>query len=414
MVARLDEPGPWAERDMKRPSPYLRYFLAPTPARLGNGLFGRCVGKLGRVFRRCLRAVFIGIPFIAILTSYATFLCLTQRRRAQDTELLPLFRHFFTCEAYSCSPFFMYVNAYLHTLCAQFMRSRTPLEHPSLELGAGEGSFSEATLTGSTLSILSSVLPSDGAHLRKRAVGERVAIMDVEDLPLESGCMRFIFMINGLYHVGDQPRAMAEIARVLAPGGIVAFNYPVEDIFLRCFPQQRLLSWLGWDGLRRGDLERLRRQHFVDEVLSARALLQVLHENDLEAIQESPFASVRAMRLAYSLYWLVRHTEGSVLDRLTRLRLTKKMMDALLDDVFYPLLRRDGEDCRSLGGTYLWWVARKRVQTRMEVQPLRFVCPVCKAPFPDGSYVCAVCGRRFPVADGVPVLLGPRAHAGGN
>lgn len=392
-------------KDAPRVSPYLRYFLAPAPARSRGGVFLRCCRKLHRVFRTGVWTVLLGIPSIVVLLSYATLLCFTRRRRTNHTQLLCLFRHFFSCEAYTCSPFFMYVNAYLHTSCAQFMRSLSPIDQPSVELGAGDGSFSEAALAGTHLSILSSVVPSDAVHLQKRAIAHQVAIVDAEYLPFGGESIRFIFMIDGLYHVANQEQAIQELARVLAPGGTVAFNYPVEDFFRRCFPLQRLFASVRLESLRRRDLDRLKHQHFVDELFSPSALRGLLAENGLEVIGGCPFASGRAMRLAYLLYWLGRHAEGRILDSVVRLRVVRKVLDTLRDEVFYPLLMRDSEDCRETGGTYVWWIARKRGETGKEVGPLTYVCPICKRGFVGGAYSCSACGRTFPVADDTPIFL---------
>jgi SAM-dependent methyltransferase len=299
----------------------------------------------------------------------------------------------------------MYVNAYLHTSCALLMRSLSPLEQPSVELGAGDGSFSEAALTGDRLTLLSSVVPTDAVHLQKRTIAQRVAIIDAEYLPFEGKSLKFVFMIDGLYHVAHQAQAIQEIARVLAPGGIFAFNYPVGDFFRRCFPPQRLFASLRLESLRRRDLDRLKRLHFVDELLSAPALRGLLAHNGLEVIEERPFASLRSMRAAYLLYWIVRYAEGRILDYVVRLEVVRKVMDTLRDEVFYPLLLKDGEDCREKGGTYVWWIAKKQGEPAGKVGPLTFVCPICKRAFLHGAYSCSACARTFRLADKTPIFL---------
>jgi SAM-dependent methyltransferase len=55
----------------------------------------------------------------------------------------------------------------------------------------------------------------------REAVGDRVAyvVADAQELPLADGSFDLAVANHMLYHVPDRPRALAELARVLRPGG---------------------------------------------------------------------------------------------------------------------------------------------------------------------------------------------------
>jgi ubiquinone/menaquinone biosynthesis C-methylase UbiE len=57
----------------------------------------------------------------------------------------------------------------------------------------------------------------------RAVLGERVqyAVANVEALPFEDASFDVVFAHHMLYHVENRPRALAEIARVLVPGGLV-------------------------------------------------------------------------------------------------------------------------------------------------------------------------------------------------
>ena len=83
-------------------------------------------------------------------------------------------------------------------------------------------------------------------------------------MPDES--VNFVFMVNTLYHIGDQGRAIGEISRVLRPGGLFAFNYIMPAYLMYASPGQRCLATIGLGVWRRKHLERLKQAHFIDIV----------------------------------------------------------------------------------------------------------------------------------------------------
>ncbi len=99
----------------------------------------------------------------------------------------------------------------------------------SLEIGAGTGYFSlnllEAGVVGeATCSDLSpGMLETLAANARRLGREVRLEQADAEDLPFEDASFDLVLGHAVLHHIPDLPRAMGEFARVLAPGGTIAF-----------------------------------------------------------------------------------------------------------------------------------------------------------------------------------------------
>lgn len=69
---------------------------------------------------------------------------------------------------------------------------------------------------------------------RYAADPEVIVIKDIYKLPLEAGQVDTVILSRMLGDIADQPRLMAELARILAPGGKVliyeAISYPQHDL----------------------------------------------------------------------------------------------------------------------------------------------------------------------------------------
>lgn len=99
---------------------------------------------------------------------------------------------------------------------------------PVLDLAAGTGKLSRALLAGGL--DLVAVEPHEAMRERLAAgVGaERVREGVAEDIPLEDASVDAVTVADG-FHWFDQPRALAEIRRVLRPGGGLAVLTTVPD-----------------------------------------------------------------------------------------------------------------------------------------------------------------------------------------
>ena len=99
----------------------------------------------------------------------------------------------------------------------------------SLEIGSGTGYFSldllqtglveEATCTDISAGMLARL----GANAQQLGLHVRTARADAEALPFEDGSFDLVLGHAVLHHLPDLERAFAELNRVLAPGGRIAF-----------------------------------------------------------------------------------------------------------------------------------------------------------------------------------------------
>lgn len=95
-----------------------------------------------------------------------------------------------------------------------------------LEVGCGSGALwlkNLDRLPAGCVLLLSDMSPGmvEGTRtaLHKRGMGPRFAVLDVQALPLRAASVDLVIANHMLYHVPDVHRALAEIRRVLRPGG---------------------------------------------------------------------------------------------------------------------------------------------------------------------------------------------------
>jgi ubiquinone/menaquinone biosynthesis C-methylase UbiE len=99
----------------------------------------------------------------------------------------------------------------------------------SLEIGAGTGYFTlnllRAGLIGqaSCIDISAGMLRTLAENARRLELPVRTVQADAERLPFEDASFDLVLGHAVLHHIPDLPRAFAEFARVLAPGGTLLF-----------------------------------------------------------------------------------------------------------------------------------------------------------------------------------------------
>jgi SAM-dependent methyltransferase len=104
-----------------------------------------------------------------------------------------------------------------------------PVYSQALEIGAGTGYFTlnmlRAGLIGeATCSDISpGMLATLEDNARRLGLGVRTEPADAEQLPFADESFDLVFGHAVLHHIPDLERAMAEFARVLAPGGTIVF-----------------------------------------------------------------------------------------------------------------------------------------------------------------------------------------------
>jgi demethylmenaquinone methyltransferase/2-methoxy-6-polyprenyl-1,4-benzoquinol methylase len=94
---------------------------------------------------------------------------------------------------------------------------KLPVAGRILDSGGGTGRLTRALrpLAGQV------VVADPSAHMLARARGKRLAAVAArsERLPFAGACFERILVVDALHHFGDQHAALAELVRVLAPGG---------------------------------------------------------------------------------------------------------------------------------------------------------------------------------------------------
>ncbi len=117
------------------------------------------------------------------------------------------------------------------------------LPRPVLDLGCGAGQFADLALAGP---IDVGIDPDPRQLPRARATGRyaHLACADARRLPFADGSFRSVVSISTLEHIPDPELVLAEVARVLRPGGQFAGTVVLADLHRHLF-YPALLSRLG-------------------------------------------------------------------------------------------------------------------------------------------------------------------------
>jgi ubiquinone/menaquinone biosynthesis C-methylase UbiE len=94
----------------------------------------------------------------------------------------------------------------------------------ALDLCCGQGNVSEALLSRGCRVVGVDFSPAMLAMARQRAPAATFIEADAQDLPFADGSFDRVVSNLGVCHVPDQPRALAEVRRVLRPGGKFAMT----------------------------------------------------------------------------------------------------------------------------------------------------------------------------------------------
>ncbi|MEM6294005.1 MAG: ubiquinone/menaquinone biosynthesis methyltransferase [Myxococcota bacterium] len=176
-------------------------------------------------------------------------------------------------------------------LCAGTMDSSVEIhrQYPTADIVAGD--FAEEML-------------AKGAHKLTGAVGERITPqpMDAHDLPFDDDGLDAIFCAFGVRNVSDLPRATAEQARTLRPGGrltILEFFRPTSGFsrFLHTAYNRTVLPVVGWAAT--GDLDA-----YTYLPKSIGKFETVEDYEDL--LRRSGFVDVSHVKLTMGMAWIVR------------------------------------------------------------------------------------------------------------
>jgi SAM-dependent methyltransferase len=97
-----------------------------------------------------------------------------------------------------------------------------------LELGAGTGLLTERLVAAGHDVLATDPLPEMLAHLRRRLPDVPAAVGVAESIPAPSRSMDVVICAQS-FHWFDHPNALAEISRVLRPGGVLALVWNFRD-----------------------------------------------------------------------------------------------------------------------------------------------------------------------------------------
>src|SRR4051794_5836632 len=102
-----------------------------------------------------------------------------------------------------------------------------------LDAGCGMGYGSELMAASGAASVDALDLAEPVVAAAQAATGSvRFRVGDVCELPFEDGVFDLVVCFEVIEHIEDQPRALDEMHRVLAPGGLIAVSSPNRGVYV--------------------------------------------------------------------------------------------------------------------------------------------------------------------------------------
>jgi SAM-dependent methyltransferase len=101
-----------------------------------------------------------------------------------------------------------------------------------LEAGCGTGYFAEVCQRRYGWPMYPSDLAAEGLRYGREMGLDRLAQADLRALPFQTGAFDVAMSLDAIVHLprGEESRAMSELARVLAPGGLVVVRMAALDV----------------------------------------------------------------------------------------------------------------------------------------------------------------------------------------
>lgn len=126
--------------------------------------------------------------------------------------------------------------------------SQIDLEHPVLDLGCGFGEFAGVVFDQLEMGI--DINEADLDLGRRSNKYQRMLWSDARRMPFRSETFASVVSVSVLEHIRNVPRALAEAARVLRPGGLLVITVPTGAMYRHLF-FPRLFRALGLPWLAR-------------------------------------------------------------------------------------------------------------------------------------------------------------------
>ena len=293
--------------------------------------------------------------------------------------------------------------------------SKVPDGGPSLDLGIGSGQNSRFSLQGHSLDVGGDIILSNLIKARSIESHRHYAALDMGALPFGDGSFNRVYALNCVYHAQSGRAVAAEqMARVLAPGGILALT-DVSPFLNDMKPLAAFMDACGFATLK-GDFTRYFLSGYGADGTpgSEDWYRRELPQLGFEDVRVEYLLSPRLSEISYLFYdWqalfnLDVHTplvEHAGTHRYWRSYTT------MLATVIAPLVRKDEELCRKeRKGGYLFVTARKRRGREGALFHGNYACPECRTEL-DAALNCATCRRTFPVVERIPLLTAFYADA---
>jgi SAM-dependent methyltransferase len=123
-----------------------------------------------------------------------------------------------------------------------------PLARPVLDLGCGRGQLAQLALD-SRIDVGLDISARQLAGARHVDRYERLVLADAAEMALCSGCIQTVVALSSLEHMRRPEKIMAEVARVLRPGGMVVATITLPELrqhlFWPAVARRLRLGWLG-------------------------------------------------------------------------------------------------------------------------------------------------------------------------
>lgn len=116
--------------------------------------------------------------------------------------------------------------------------SRVDFAEPVLDVGCGEGEFARMLL-GAQKEVVGLDL-ANNALRQARVLSARVIKADATRLPFSDACFGSALSNCVLEHIPDDVAVVAEMGRVLKPGGVAAITVPSPGLKEHLYPYQKL------------------------------------------------------------------------------------------------------------------------------------------------------------------------------
>lgn len=298
-----------------------------------------------------------------------------------------------------------YMPQYLFTrLFSHKNYSSLSLEGPSLELGISDGATSNFVWGERKLSVGSDPLVGTLSNSKQYNNYKQYVCIDSTSIPYQDNTFKTVVSMNSIYHTEDKVRAIKEVARVCAPGGIVSFDDICESM-PKLRPIPNLLKSFGMKKTMASllDFWFKSQQYFTPQQYT-----DMLTELGFDEIEITPFMSEPVTALGYLLFDMdyLFMQEKFMLNAKT-----KRYFVDVLRDVVPQLLFLDEKMCRQDNLSSYFRITAKKAGEACPVKEdeiiNRMICPVCGQGLLNKNELveCIGCATKYPVIDGVLLLM---------